>query len=679
MNKYKRIKVNINDLVDNNIKFKLEQNVDTYKFLSLNLTQQEIYQSFNADFGVLVGRVNANESVGIPNAKVSIFIPIDDEDINNPEIYQYYPYEKPTDENLDGKRYNLLPRISRVNEDGELKPNQPFGSFPIKEEFLSNETLLEVYEKYYKYTTVTNNSGDYMIFGVPTGTQTVHMSVDITDIGKYSMSPSTMVTNLGYSPNLFTAEGNTIKPATDLNNLPNIETQEISVDIIPFWGDRETYEIGITRQDFKIRAELTQSVVIFGTTFTGSAEGIWGNEDYAVDDLQIYEINGRVHPNDTERVGKNNMRIDAYRIDKPEIKVFTYNQNVEINDILNKSDDIDITTDISLLDKSEYGEFIRNGDFALNIECNRSKVITDEAGNEQPVDDDSVEGIFTEFYGYITVEYGDNLPMNLDSNIGRALRGRVKIPQDNRLYIPPDDSDDSSEAITARYNNNYWVKNSQRFEGGKYYGISMKNHIQFREGNEYNAAYTDNDVINYSGTSNFGLLLMNIIPSDKDNYANESGMLPNGINGYGEQVFGGEWLNLSIYLPQYKDDRRDGGFHTSPAPNPEPYDIYWLYPNTQPLGGTEVDTSRYLRGDLYKTGFVEISKTDLANMFEYDFKGLRKDNEDNPTQPFDLESDFYVEGYKDGNPAAGDETNPYIYKGLQTADCIKFVYQNNLV
>ena len=58
-------------------------------------------------------------------------------------------------------------------------------SFPIKEEIVTNPIFLDVYKKYYKYTALTNNSGDYMIFGVPIGTQTVHMSVDITDIGEY--------------------------------------------------------------------------------------------------------------------------------------------------------------------------------------------------------------------------------------------------------------------------------------------------------------------------------------------------------------------------------------------------------------------------------------------------------------------------------------------------------------
>src|SRR6056297_1016905 len=161
MNKSYRIKTKVNPNKTSNIKVKLEQEVDQFEILSLKIDQENEYNDFNCNHGVLVGRVIANGGVGIPNAKVSVFIPLSDEDANNPEIVAAYPYKNPRDKNQDGKRYNLLPRVATQNpETGLFKPPQPFGSFPIKEEFITNPTLLEVYEKYYKYSTVTNQSGD---------------------------------------------------------------------------------------------------------------------------------------------------------------------------------------------------------------------------------------------------------------------------------------------------------------------------------------------------------------------------------------------------------------------------------------------------------------------------------------------------------------------------------------
>ena len=38
------------------------------------------------------------------------------------------------------------------------------GTFPSKRKVLNHQTTLDVYDKYYKFTTTTNQSGDYMIF-----------------------------------------------------------------------------------------------------------------------------------------------------------------------------------------------------------------------------------------------------------------------------------------------------------------------------------------------------------------------------------------------------------------------------------------------------------------------------------------------------------------------------------
>jgi len=98
----------------------------------------------------------------------------------------------------------------------------------------------------------------------------------------------------GYSPNLFTDFGNAIKESKDLNDLPNIETQEISVDIIPFWGDVKNFDIGITRQDFRIRATLSSDFIIFGTTMTMGEWGIFGNPDKNDENIGFYSLDTSV-------------------------------------------------------------------------------------------------------------------------------------------------------------------------------------------------------------------------------------------------------------------------------------------------------------------------------------------------------------------------------------------------
>lgn len=492
----KRIVANIGSENEKYLKIRLEQDVREIEILSLKLTQKNSYGIFNSDFGVIIGRVIANGGVGIPNAKISIFIPIDETDKNNENILAIYPYETPRDVNADGKRYNLLPRTSRKNYEGRYKPKQPFGSFPNKEEILVNDTYLDIYKKYYKYTTVTNDSGDYMLFGVPVGTQTVHMSVDITDIGDYSMSPIEMIQNLGYSPYLFSDDGSSIKSQKLLSDLPHIETQEISVNVIPYWGDTENFDIGITRQDFKIRAELISSIVIFGNIGTMGEPCVIGSPMKRSDrqNHSFYFLSDDA---------KQNIDIRTLRgSDNLKIRVFSYNSNISKEDIeydlayigttvdgYRENRKIDPTKDIYELDKSQFYANISNGQFLLVVSCNRDRIITDEYGNKISTTDNSI-GVFSKFIGSILVEYEDtdnSVSITQDHGGNQYYggdtpvntRGILKIPQSDhglKIYNKTDDSitDSDNPTIISNYlESEKWRKVAYEFEFGNYYSIAQ--------------------------------------------------------------------------------------------------------------------------------------------------------------------------------------------------------------
>ena len=247
--------------VDKNINVALEQDYDFLEILSLKISQQDLYQSFCADYGVLVGRVIANEGFGVPNAKVSVFIPISNEDEKNELISSLYPYKTVNSLNEDGVRYNLLLEESTCNL------TTPVGTFPSKSRLLEHDIWVEIYEKYYKYTTTTNDAGDYIIFGIPTGQQTIHMDVDLSDIGFLSLRPYDLKRQ-GYPETLF--NGLEFKVSTNLDELPQIRTQNKSVDIQPFWGDKDICTIGISRVDFNIGNDLGANAIFMGSIFTDS-------------------------------------------------------------------------------------------------------------------------------------------------------------------------------------------------------------------------------------------------------------------------------------------------------------------------------------------------------------------------------------------------------------------------
>ena len=258
-NKAYRIRTNVGSINTSDyvsVNADLVQDYDTFEVLSVKIKSKDTYMLHNSNYGVVVGRVIANNGFGIPNAKLSIFIPLDPnngEDINN-----IYPFNSSVSKDKNGVRYNLLPN-ERV--DG---CHQVVGSFPTKRYMLDNDVILEVFDDYYTFTTKTNNSGDYMICGVPVGTYTLHMDLDLSDCGILSQKPRDFVYK-GYTIEQFESPTK-FKGGTDYNNLSQIFTQDQIVNVNPFWGNDSLGEtIGITRADIDVNFKFEPTCVFIGS------------------------------------------------------------------------------------------------------------------------------------------------------------------------------------------------------------------------------------------------------------------------------------------------------------------------------------------------------------------------------------------------------------------------------
>lgn len=285
-NRTYRIKANVG--VDTNLSLNLEQEYDTFEILSLKLGEEDLYRLHTSNYGVVVGRVLANNGFGIENAKVSIFISADTETMSKAIESQLYPYRNITDKDSDGHRYNLL------NTDELDDCHTVVGSFPSKSYLLDNDVLLEIFDKYYKYTVRTNHAGDYMIVGVPTGQQVLHVDLDLSDCGILSQRPRDFVYQ-GYTIEQF-ENANQFKGGSELDTLSHIFTQNISIDVIPFWGNSTQNEtIGITRQDINISFTFQPTCVFMGSVIGDnqsngiSQKGVPTNNMGAMDELTTGE------------------------------------------------------------------------------------------------------------------------------------------------------------------------------------------------------------------------------------------------------------------------------------------------------------------------------------------------------------------------------------------------------
>jgi hypothetical protein len=237
-----RISTNIGE--DQKITVELKQDYDFLEILSLKFTQKEAYTSLCADYGVVCGRITANNGLGVPNARISIFVPQNDIDVNDPVISTLYPYTSTTDKDENNYRYNLLP--SRKQHGGHV----PTGTFFDQTDILTREEVLEVYENYYSYTVKTNSSGDFMIWGVPLGQQKIHVDVDLSDMGCFSIRPYDFIRQ-GVDEKKFDRFYN-FKSDSDIDGLEQIVKFEKTIEVYPFWGNVDLCEIGITRTDFDL-------------------------------------------------------------------------------------------------------------------------------------------------------------------------------------------------------------------------------------------------------------------------------------------------------------------------------------------------------------------------------------------------------------------------------------------
>lgn len=251
----KSFRIHTNITGDTLLNVNMKQDFDFLEILSLKLRQKDAYRLHSSNYGVIVGRVLANDAFGIPNAKVSVFIERDTSDPN--EMRNIYPYSEVMSKDSEGRRYNLLPDYS------DDTCYRVVGTFPRKRYMLDDDMQLEIYDKYWKYTTVTNQAGDYMIFGVPAGGQQIHVDIDLSDIGILSQKPRDFIFK-GFNGDEFDSPSQ-FKESTNLDGLQQIISQNKATVVYPFWGDPENGVAALTRCDVQVNYKFEPTCVFMGS------------------------------------------------------------------------------------------------------------------------------------------------------------------------------------------------------------------------------------------------------------------------------------------------------------------------------------------------------------------------------------------------------------------------------
>lgn len=390
----------------------IKQTFDTIDILSVKLTQKNAYKLYQSDYGVVVGRVLANDGFGIPNTKISIFIPMENSD-DGRRLQTLYNFSSTNGIGEDGRMYNLLPDFV------DKACHQDVGSFYNKRLLLDNDDIIEVFEKYYKYTTTTNKSGDYIIYGVPTGTQILHVDIDLSDIGILSQTPRDM-TYKGFTGELFDSPTK-FKRDSNLNSLAQIKRQTKSVFVKPFWGDTtEDDSVSIVRCDINIDYKFESTCVFMGSVITDTGD---------------------------ESINKNcRTTIDSGRMDKLTtgpgmIEMIRFNERGKIEQATVKGE--------KLIDD--------NGIWCYQIPMNLDYMKTDEFGNMVPSDDPS-KGIATRAKVRFRISMDD-----VGGDGVANKRARYLVPNNPELYYYENDKKENynqyefgSLTDDSDFRNLYW-------------------------------------------------------------------------------------------------------------------------------------------------------------------------------------------------------------------------------
>lgn len=447
-NKSLRIRTTVGETNPSVVNVQLTQDYDVFEIMSIKLKQEDTYKLHNANYGVIVGRVLANNGFGVPNAKISVFIEGDFDDSTVDGISSIYPYSSTRSTDGDGVRYNLLPD-NKVDD-----CHQIVGTFPNKSYLLDNDILIEVFDKYYKYTTRTNNSGDYILCGVPTGSQTIHMDLDLSDCGILSQRPRDFVYK-GYTIEQF-ENPNQFKTGTDLSSLSQIFTQDQVVNVVPFWGNDSLGEtIGITRADINISFKFEPTCVFMGCIVGDNASN---------------GISKKCVP--TNQMGA----MDELTTGEGTIEMIRKTVGGDIEEFQVKG--------TQLIDG--------NGVWCYQIPMNLDYMMTDEYGNMVPTDDPD-KGIPTRTRVRFRVSMQD-----MEGNTDNYFRAKVLVPHNPQDYLGQDAGHEEYDyefgSLTREdsfrdlfWNNVYTVKSyiprfqksktskSERFSGIKHCNIYGQN------------------------------------------------------------------------------------------------------------------------------------------------------------------------------------------------------------
>jgi hypothetical protein len=409
---------------------------------------------------------------------------------------------------------------------------------------------------------------------------------------------------------------------------------------------------------------------------------------------------------------RTNIGVSVKRAGTVTEKIYYYPENITDAQIATGN----FVDQMLLLDPTQYSVYKRGGDFAVIVSCNRRKVLTDDFGNEVVISENSPDGIFTRFAGFMTLEISDELyPLDWESHGNRVemkpIRQKLKFPQyadaGKTLKNP-------NICVNAECDNVAWRQEHYSFTGGGLYSVSRFHGIV---ANRYcdsaccllpgGTGFINGDSINVACCSYWDVNAGIIQTNDYGATGNTSIGFPSNsiITGCDNcmgltcvENFGANWMNLSVYLPQTGWVYNNYNYIYCWMSNSQftfarKNDAYYMEANNQLIAGKYTDTCSFARSDLNWTDFVPMTKQDVAKMNEVPAKGFKTSDDGKtittisggyPLHGTYRNGTYTPAGWSGPAPFCGGRCNgsaccgtqdpkTYFFKGIDISDCVAFI------
>jgi len=344
-----------------------------------------------------------------------------------------------------------------------------------------------------------------------------------------------------------------------------------------------------------------------------------------------------------------------------------------------------------------------------------------EDGTQQPVPESFVGGLYTSFRGFMTLEISpDTFPLDWTKNGDKAemkpIRHILKFPQTanydwttkefhsfkNETY-----GNDTCKAESI-VDTNAWRKQHFKFCGGCIYSVARFHPLVYNdddtEQSVHRGWFTSDRIMNatYSNLQyNTGIIQTNDYQFTGNTYYE----MPNNASIGSRDVFGANWMNLSVYLPQsgwvYNGYSYNSGKPRSNSQFTQDQfnTTYYEQNNTQVIADGYVNTCSFARSDYHWTDFIEVPKQDILTLGAYECKGAKTSTDgvtlSNGCQLIGkyrngnvIPTEHAISwsaaapqrgGKKDGCCSSDPDCRTYLYKGFDSSDAINYIIQLGVV